>query len=161
MVGIPGCGKSTFCKKLIQDFPDVNISYISRDDIRFEMLQPHEDYFAHEDDVYSTFIYRIKKSLEDDKCEVIIADATHLNERARNKLLSQLPLRNAEIIPVFFKVPFEICLKRNNTREGRRKVPESAIQRMANTLTHPKFDKRFKYLYVWEVDENGQTHMAM
>lgn len=156
-VGVPGSGKSHWCNNFLAN--NKHTVYISRDEIRFEFLKDGEDYFSHEDLVYSTFVHRIKKAIENPEVLTIIADATHLNERSRNKLLSQIPSSKVRIIPVFFNIPLDVCIERNNLRNGRAKVPENTIRNMAEILTNPKKDKRFRYFKVFEVDKDGNLAM--
>ena len=77
MVGCPGSGKSTFAKTL-------KGKYISRDEIRFKLLQDEDDYFAKEGEVFQKFIYEIEEGLS--KYGDVIVDATHLNKGSRHKL---------------------------------------------------------------------------
>ena len=56
MMGISGAGKSTWLRHNIKDGEVI----VSRDQIRFGMLQDGDDYFDHEDEVFETFICRIK-----------------------------------------------------------------------------------------------------
>ena len=48
MVGIPGCGKSTWIEKQLALNGG---TCISRDKIRYSLLLPHEDYFSKEEKV--------------------------------------------------------------------------------------------------------------
>ena len=54
------------------------------------MLKDNEDYFAHEDEVWCAWIKQIKNGLENPEVENIYVDATHLNDRAREKVLNEL-----------------------------------------------------------------------
>ena len=58
MMGVPGSGKTTLAKKLVEDKP--NTIRVSRDDIRFSLLEKGDEYFAKEDKVFKTFTYTIK-----------------------------------------------------------------------------------------------------
>ena len=53
--GVPGTGKSTFCKNHLTMFGD-NVKYVSRDDIRFSIVKENEEYFSHETEVFNKFI---------------------------------------------------------------------------------------------------------
>lgn len=129
MIGIPGSGKSTFAKKLKAEI-------VSRDEIRFSFLKnENEPYFKYEDKVFKKFIQTIQKCL--DKGNDCIADATHLNVKSRYKLLYNLNLENVDIIPIIMNTNLKTCLKRNEKREGLKKVPKETIINMSNNLEFP------------------------
>ena len=44
MCGVPGCGKSTWCKNNVPE----DAVYVSRDEVRFSMLKPTDAYFSKE-----------------------------------------------------------------------------------------------------------------
>ena len=98
--------------------------------------------------------------LESGQYDYVIADATHNTPRARADALKEIGahmIEGVEIIPVYFNVPVEICKFRNSLREGRARVPDEVIERMARQRVKPKrCSERFLYSYVWEVNENGE-----
>lgn len=150
MCGLAGCGKSTFVKKHMDSNLDI---YVSRDDIRFSLLKEGDDYFAMEDEVWIQYIAAINAGLR--KGRTVWADATHLNKKARLKLLHALYPTPTEIEVIYIKVPLEIALDQNKKREGRAKVPEDAIYRMWNSIEEPEFHEgRFTYnkIYIKEPD---------
>ena len=150
MCGLAGCGKSTFVKKHMDSNLDI---YVSRDDIRFSLLKEGDDYFAMEDEVWIQYIAAINAGLR--KGRTVWADATHLNKKARLKLLHALYPTPTEIEVIYIKVPLEIALDQNKRREGRAKVPEDAIYRMWNSIEEPEFHEgRFTYnkIYIKEPD---------
>ena len=138
MMGIPGSGKSTWIKN---NFPDVEP--VSRDAIRFELLQEGEDYFAHEDEVFDKFIRQIVGSLAVD--EVTIADATHLNVKSRAKVLNRVRKFADFIEIVWINPPLETAFKQNDMREGLAWVKHGIIRRMWFSMETPTklegFDK--------------------
>ena len=128
MIGLPGCGKSTFCEKELTEWNDGE--WVSRDAIRFAILKEGESYFSHETVVFNSFISTIKKLMEKDEYNIFI-DATHINSAARHKVLNRLNLKgDEEICYYFFDTPIEECMRRNRTREGLRRVPDTAIRDM-------------------------------
>lgn len=144
MVGCPGSGKSTFLKKYANDG-----QIISRDAIRFDLLAEDDDYFAKEEEVFKAYIDFIQSYL--DKDVNVYADATHLNERSRNKLLDNLDLSKTSLNAIVFLTPLEECLKRNAGRTGRARVPDNVLTDMYNRYRDPKEDKKYNYenvLYV-------------
>jgi predicted kinase len=103
------------------------------------MVREDEPYFERENEVFNTWISQICEALTNPLVEDIYVDATHLNDRSREKTLSRLPKENVEeIINVVFKVPIEVCLERNAQRTGREVVPEDAIRNMEKSFKMPK-----------------------
>ena len=129
--------------------------WISRDNVRFAILSDEDDYFAHEDDVFDTFINYINQTLEKDEIHTIYIDATHLNKRSRDKVMRRIHKENIKSITcICFDVPLEICYCRNNLRAGRSRVPETAIYNMYQSYRIPnKETENFDRIII--VDEDG------
>lgn len=140
MCGVPGSGKSYIAKHLNQD-----IIYISRDDIRFSLIGENateKEYFSKEVEVFRSFIKEIQNLL--DHNYDVIADATHINWASRKKVLNKLNLDGVRVVPIVVEASYETCVKRNNNRNGLKKVPNAVIKRMMNNYTDPK-DDPFNY----------------
>ena len=147
MMGVAGAGKSTWIK---QNYPDVEP--VSRDAIRFDILdEKGGEYFDHEDEVFNSFIRQIIGSLAVD--EVTIADATHLNRKARLKVLSRVRKYADEVEVVWIRVPLETALKQNAMRSGRAKVPNDVIKRMYNNIERPEDNEGINKLTIVERGE--------
>ena len=136
MSGLPGSGKSTWVK---QQIAKKGGFWASRDAVRFSMVREDELYFERENEVFNTWIAQICEALSNPMIEDIYIDATHLNDRSREKTLSRLPKENIKkITNVVFLVPIETCLERNAKRTGREVVPEDVIRNMKKTFKMPK-----------------------
>ena len=143
MCGAPGSGKSTWLRDKAND---ANSIVISRDQIRFEMVPEDQPYFSKEDDVFKTFIRQIQNAINDEAGpNYIYADATHMNENGRNKVLDRLKLDNVKLEAIVFRPTLEETLRRNALREGRALVPETAVINMYNSFQNPKDDIKYKY----------------
>lgn len=158
LMGAPGSGKSTFAKTYLKD-----INYVSRDEIRFSLLQEDEDYFAREKETYREFVWAIYDSLNN-KHEDVIADATHLTDRSRAKLFSSLPLdfSNIKVIGVFVNTPLTLCLERNEQRKNTKTyVPRGQVRRMYNSCVPPTFQEYNKiFSEIWDVhSEHGEYNI--
>lgn len=149
MVGIPGSGKSTFTKT----HNITGYKVISRDEIRFNLVKPDEEYFSKETEVFSTFVSKTKEALANG--ENVIADATFINEASRTKFLRALggSLEKTKIIAVKMDTPLEVCLERNEKRTGRAKVPREAIRRMELQSTTPDLEEGFDEIYIYKGKE--------
>ena len=130
MSGLPGSGKSTWVKKQLEIKGGF---WASRDAVRFSMVAEDEPYFERETEVFNEWIRQICEALSNP-----IIDATHLNDRSREKTLSRLPKENIrEITNVVFAIPIETCLERNRQRTGRAVVPDEVIRNMAKSFKAP------------------------
>jgi predicted kinase len=140
LCGPSGSGKSTWASDFIDKHNEV--WYVSRDDIRLDLLSDEEDYFSHEKEVFKTFVGILYTLLSDGKD--VIADATHLNMFSRRKLIQAIDMRGCkeyEIVFVVFNTDMETCIERNKAREGRRNVPETVIRNMCRDFRAPSLDE--------------------
>lgn len=110
------------------------------------MMTEGDLYFEHETEVFNEWIRQICEALSNPMIEDIYIDATHLNDRSRNKTLSRLPKENInEITNVVVLTPIDVCLKRNSQRTGLARVPDYVIQNMASSFTYPK---KYKTIFI-------------
>jgi len=128
MIGLPGCGKSTFCEKMVEEWGGC---WVSRDKIRLEMLGPNASFFSQETNVFNCFVNTINTLLTSDKDLDIYIDATHINSSSRLKILRRLNLKGDEDICYYiFTTPLNECMRRNRLRTGVARVPDNAIRDM-------------------------------
>lgn len=148
MVGAPGTGKSTFVlNNMKEDFV-----YISRDEIRYSLLEEGDDYFAKERKVFNEFILRINEAIMWDNYPNIIIDATHLTKASRAKVLKRLTTVD-EIRAMVMTTPLEVALERNAKREGRTRVPDDVIKSMYDSFELPTKEEGFDSIAY--INENG------
>ena len=142
MCGIPGSGKSTWLRKNTK--PEDKI--ISRDEIRFSIIQEGEEYFSREEEVFEKFCSEIKTALNDGYD--VYADATHINRGSRKKLLQQVAIYADDIVAIEMPTAVSLALKRNEEREGLRYVPPSAIKRMYSQYEPPDLEEGFNDILI-------------
>lgn len=154
--GPSGVGKSTYVKSRIANYGGI---CISRDEVRFEMLNDGDDYFAHEDDVFKEWIRQCQEVIDGNEYNDIYIDATHISDRSRAKTISHLKIdwNNVMLICVRFVVPIDLAKYRNSLREGRAKVPNSVIENMYRNFSYPstRYGWAPRFDEVWEIDAKG------
>lgn len=149
--GPPGSGKSTFARKCVGS----RKVWVSRDNVRFLYLEPGDDYFSREDEVFETFINLINDYLNEPEVEEIYIDATHLTRRSRNLTLRKVNMKNvSELNCICFTAPLDICLQRNALREGRARVPVDVIKKMYSSIQTPTKEEKFTHIYTYDENEN-------
>lgn len=143
MVGIPASGKSTWIKREVEALENEHktTAVISRDYVREHMLQPGEDYFARETEVFNEFVRQINEAIALG-IDVVFIDATHVNHASRNKVLSRLVVDpNTSLTLEVMLTSAATCLNRNSKRTGFAKIPNSAIQKMAKSFKVPEISE--------------------
>ena len=133
-VGIPGCGKSTFCKELKNS---LTLNVISKDAVRFLFMNYDSSNTAFDINIEEFVALFIQKQVEwlitntpfnffSDEC----------NETAAKRILWETMFadKNIEIIYVVFD-DFELYRKYMNER--RRQVPEAIVAEFRRKFTHP------------------------
>lgn len=147
LVGIPGSGKSTWAETHLREKP-----IVSRDAIRFAVIDDEEEYFSHEAEVFEKYVDSIVGACKSFGCAV--ADATHISKASRHKLFRNLDSKikgRYDITLIYFNPPLKTCLKRNKLRDGRALVPEQAIYSMHGQLTRPEYGEHEAITEIWEV----------
>ncbi len=148
--GIPGSGKSTWVREHMNIDAD---AYISRDLIRFSLLDEGQAYFEVEDKVRQSFFAEIENHTSDECNDYdIFVDATHLTPKSRAQVRKHIKGRPYQIA-VSFETPLEIALKRNKQRTGRALVPDSVIYNMYSRYEKPALKEGFDE--VWHISAEG------
>lgn len=133
-IGIPGCGKSTHARKMMEK--DSSIVIVSSDAIRKELYGSEEDQ-SHNQEVFNEVFKRTRAALVNDLH--VIVDATNLSRKRRIAFLKQF--NSCEKRATVFAIPFEVCCEHNNSRE--RTVPQYAMDRMYRSFEPPHWAEGF------------------
>ncbi len=132
LVGLPGCGKSTYLKQM-------GVDGLSSDAIRRLLADDETDQTIHAR-VFETLRYLLAQRLAIGR-PVTYVDATNLTPEERRPYLEIGRVWECEVEAVFFDVPLAVCQERNSRRH--RVVPAEAMAKMAGKLVAPTTEEGF------------------
>ena len=131
-VGLPGSGKSTYLARL-------GVNAISSDEIRRLIADDPRDQTMNAR-IFSAVRYLIRQRIAAGR-PVTYVDATHLTPWERKPYAILAQRYGCTLEALFFDVPVEICMARNQARE--RVVPEEAIRKMVRLMVPPSKEEGF------------------
>ena len=142
--GIPGSGKTYFCERNM--IP--NSVHISRDEIRFSLMQEDDDYFRHEAEVYQIFWDKINEALAAGKN--VYADQTNLTFKSRSWLIRNVS-GYEELNFIWVRTAYDVAVERNEARKGTRAyVPIDVLNKMYNRFAFPTKAEGYNHVYIYE-----------
>lgn len=122
MVGVPGSGKTTLAKKLVEK----GFHYLNADSIRRELYGSEAEQ-GDKEQVFALFFQRLEVALEAGLD--VVVDNTNINMRQRKPILERAQRFDYTDIQLWLlDVPLDVCLRRNSARE--RIVPDDIIANM-------------------------------
>jgi predicted kinase len=135
LVGIPGSGKSTKAKEILDE--NQNTVLISSDAIREELGDVNDQ--SKNDKVFELYYKRAEESLKEGKD--VILDATNTTVKSRRIAVERLKKHVTTIEAHYFNVDYWTSWGRNCKRD--RFVPEHVIERMYKSLQIPTYAEGF------------------
>ncbi|HTE87522.1 MAG TPA: AAA family ATPase, partial [Terriglobales bacterium] len=141
-IGLPGSGKSSWFKRH-------NITPLSSDLLRALLFDDATEQ-RFQDIVFSNLRSMLKARLIARR-PINYVDATNLTPHERQSWIKLAKDYGYEVQAVFFDVPVEVCLERNQRRE--RVVAEDVMRRMAGKLRPPTFEEGFGKITVVRVKQ--------
>lgn len=130
-IGIQGSGKSTFYH---QNFPD--LVHISLDELRTR----HREALL------------LKECTENRKSFVV--DNTNPQIKDRQKYIDIAKKNDYKVTGYYFSSRISECVERNNQREGKARVPSTAVAATYNRLQIPDYSEGFDDLYYVEIKDD-------
>lgn len=137
IIGIPGSGKTTFCKKFFKD-----VVYLSSDDMRIAMFGFEDQ--THNGDVFSRMKAETLEALKHGRD--VVYDATNLSEKRRKDIINASK-KYGEVNAYILCTPISSLLERNMTR-GERTLPWGKLEQMIKTIQCPMYYEGFDNIYL-------------
>jgi predicted kinase len=128
LVGIPGSGKTTLA---LNSYP--NHKRINLDTLHTRNKEDEE----------------ISNALANGRD--LIIDNTNTSIKSRSKYVQMAKLFGVSVKAVFLQCPLELALERNAHREGKGRVPDSAVRFYYKVLQPPKLDEGFDRIDVVDI----------
>lgn len=151
-VGLPRCGKSTFTKRYMAEYPGVAI--VNPDSIRAAL---HGQAFIQEaeDFIWANVKLTISALMLAGQTNIIL-DATNLNAFQRAEWVKLAKKHNYKVLFVMFRASKEVCQDRAKLNDQDYLIP--VIDRMSKYLVDVSDDeisryKHFPYIHVVEEGE--------
>ena len=136
-VGLQGSGKSTF----YHTYFAATHEYVSKDLLSNNRKPQRRQ------------MQIIEEALEQQLS--VVVDNTNPTPEVRKPLLEIGHFYGATVTGYFFKAEVKQCIKRNQQRTGKAKVPPVAIYATAKKLQQPTYAEGFDALYTVEIADNG------
>ena len=126
IIGVQGSGKSTFYKtQLEKDYVRINLDTLKTRDKECEL---------------------VKECFE--KGYSLAIDNTNPTRFDRSRYITLAIVNDYRIIAYYMNIRFDECVRRNNQRKGKERIPIEAIRRTALKLKKPSYDEGFDEIYI-------------
>ncbi len=144
LMGIPGCGKSTYAKRLSDNRKATGrkVCIVSTDAIRQEVYGDENDK-EHNADVFGIAKHRIQAALA--KGIDVIFDATNISKKRRMLFMRDFDSTICKRVCCAIMTEYDECVRRNGSRD--RVVPEYVIRRMYTNWEPPHYHDGFDEVY--------------
>ena len=146
LVGLPGCGKSTYAKSIMD--PEGHVQYCSSDKVR-EELYGDENIQGDPNKVFRVLHNKVKNLL--DRGYDVIYDATNVTRKNRRSVIQEVKKYCTEIEAHIVWAPVEQCIARDAARK--RTVGKDVINKFLYRWQSPNYDEEFtKIKLIWNTD---------
>ena len=140
LVGIPGCGKTTYANKFLRK---KNTFVLSSDTIRKQVFGDENAQYNN-DLIFSILFKRAKSKLKQGLNVVI--DATNISASIRKKTLDYFSDLDLQRIATVINAPREVCVSRDKNRT--RSVGEDVVLKVARKYEPPTLEEGFDEIQI-------------
>lgn len=133
MIGIQGSGKSEYIRqKLVDRYVVISLDILNTRNKEKQL---------------------IRQCIENGQSFVI--DNTNPTREDRIRYISAAKEAGYQVIGIFMQSVLQDCIRRNNSRTGKQKIPPKAIAATSNKLELPSYEEGFNELYFVSITEDG------
>ena len=157
LVGPPGCGKSTYAKKYIEEHD--NTIHLSSDGIRAELYGDE----SIQTDPWRVFALMQSRAVEAlNNGQNVVYDATNMTRKDRSGIIAACP-KFVKIECHIIWAPIETCIRRDAARK--RTVGKDVIDRMLKRFQAPYYEEGIDEIEIvepnsWYVGENDYVEQC-
>ena len=124
MIGIQGSGKSTFCRMYLPEVTRINLDTLHTRNK--EKLKINECF--------------------DRGCDYVV-DNTNPTRKDRLRYIPDAKNNGYYVVGYYMQSQLQECIRRNNERTGKERIPAKAIAMTSNRLELPSYDEGFDELF--------------
>ena len=135
LVGIPGCGKTTYANKFLRK---KNTFVLSSDTIRKQVFGDENAQYNNKL-IFSILFKRARSKLKQGMNVVI--DATNISSATRKETLAYFSDLDLQKIATVINAPIEVCISRDQKRT--RSVGEEGVMKLAGRYEPPTLEEGF------------------
>lgn len=148
LIGLPGAGKTTFCKKILSSNLKYNFLHICYDDIfKFHPKQLYQETFKDRRrkviEQTEKIISEIKMNDQEEDSNVILIDDNNYYAGMRYEFFKLCKRNELSFGQVFFAIDVECALIRNSHRDSN-KLPSHVIEKMHKRLEIPSHKNQWE-----------------
>ena len=130
-IGIPASGKSSFYREVFRNYVHISLDILNTRNKEKMLLEKC-----------------IKNGLP------FVIDNTNPSIEDRTRYINNAKENNYRIIGYYFRSSISECIKRNQHREGRTRVPDTAVKSIYSNMQLPTYSEGFDELYYVYIKNN-------
>ena len=132
MIGIPGSGKSTFCREYFSEYEHLSLDVL---------------HTRHRETIALQAAIAARKNCIVDNTNVSVAERAKFIEAGRSA--------GYRIVGYYMRSKIDECLKRNAQRSGKMRIPDAGVIGRAAQLEIPKYAEGFDELHYVTITDPG------
>lgn len=161
LIGVPGSGKSTYAKQIVQEMPEVVIlssdEYIEK--YAKEQGKTYNEVYREAGDKAQAWLNTSIRQLVNQK-KSFIWDQTNVFASARSKKIRALKQNKYQVVAISLELSVQELQKRiqSRTEAGGKRISSKIIQEMIENYSRPSHEEGFEDVYL--IGDDGQIRLV-